>query len=84
MILVDLRTQWAKAYETEHGHLPLIMHQECYEYLGQPVKIVEANVFDRVDNSEVTIQTWDGNGDTLDFRKLSWRHYPKYEPRPTD
>lgn len=72
--LRSLRDRWVMG-RIEYGEtIPLILHETCYSYIGQPVKIIEANVFDEVKNAEVVIETGFGDRTQVEFSELLW-HY---------
>lgn len=62
--------KYAKLYQENRGHLPLVMHQEVYRHFGNRCQVVEANLFDEVKNAEVTIEGVFGERHTLEFCEL--------------
>ena len=71
----DLRDRWVEARKAQGKPLPLIMHEEVYTHFRTPCSIVEANVYDKVDNAEVVIESGEGTRTTIEFNQLSWRPY---------
>lgn len=70
----ETRDNYARAYFDLRGHLPLILHEECYEFFGDFVKVVNANVFGDINDAEVTIESRLGAVHTLEFSELGWKH----------
>lgn len=70
----EARDVFARHYKQCHGHLPLILHDECYEFFGDFVKIVRANVYNEIKDAEVTVEGRLGSTHTLEFAELSWKH----------
>jgi hypothetical protein len=69
----SLADRYAMIFEMVNGHLPLIMHRVCYDYMGcGGVQIVEANIYDTVSNADVVIENRSGNRAHIEFRELSW------------
>jgi hypothetical protein len=68
-----LRDRWIEARKCLGKPLPLILHEEVYEHFGEWCKIVEANVYDKVENAEVVIENRSGERHQLEFKLLSWR-----------
>lgn len=64
----DLAIAFANEYKQMTGHLPLIMHEEIYEFFGPDrVSIIEANVFDKIENAEVVI-----SNSTLEVKQVTF------------
>ena len=73
--LMTMSCEYANAYRIVHGHLPLVMHSECYEFFGEPVSIEEAHVFDGVENAEVVIESSATNRKLVNFSELKWQYH---------
>lgn len=62
--------EYALHFQKHHGHLPLVLHQEVYQFFGERVKIIEANVFDKPENAEVTIEGGFAEQKVIQFSEL--------------
>lgn len=71
-LMESLRDRYAMAAYSLVGSYPLITDVYCYQYFGQPVKIVEVNMYDTLANAEVTIETSGMERTRLEFVQLSW------------
>lgn len=68
----SLGDRYAMARQCVGLELPLILHQQCYEYMGQPVEIIEANVYDTIGRAEVVIESSGDHRTQVEFRDLDW------------
>lgn len=69
----QLRDRWVMARGLLNESLPLVLHEELYEFFGEWCKIVEANVYDKIENAEVVIENRMGKRETVEFCNLSWK-----------
>lgn len=69
----ELRDCWVMARRILNEPLPLILHEEVYEHFGEWCKIIEANVYDKIENAEVVIESRMGKRATVEFGHLSWK-----------
>ncbi len=68
----ELLDRWIELRRINGKGLPLIIGEECYEHFGQRCQIVEANVYDTVENAEVVIEAGFGERTEVEFSRLSW------------
>lgn len=72
-LVENLRDRWVLARQYRHESLPLIMHEELYEYFGEWCKITDANIYDTVENAMVVIENRSGTRTEVEFSELRWR-----------
>ena len=68
----DERQELLDRYAYSRKPLPLIMNEYCYEFFGQAVKITEVNLYDKVENAEVTVASSDFTLHRTQFSELEW------------
>jgi hypothetical protein len=74
MRLVQAEREYIAAFKDLRGHLPLILHSEVYQYFGQPCQIIEANVFNEVEDCEVVVEGPFGERQgEIEFSQLEFR-----------
>lgn len=65
----------AIAHQVHKSRWPLLVGQECYEYIGEWVSIVDVHICGQVeDYDEVTIETRSANRATVTFTELEWKY----------
>jgi hypothetical protein len=68
-----LRDRWIMSRGVLNQSLPLILHEELYEHFGEWCQIIEANVYDTIDNAEVVIENRSGDRTQVQFGHLTWK-----------